>query len=90
MKQLFRCDFCDFTGTEQEVSEHEKECAKNPTLKSCMTCKHCRKMITYVTCKLGKEIEEGKYIINCSYYERGKPSEDSPFGKVFGNLFGGI
>lgn len=90
MKQLFRCDYCDFTGTKQEVSKHEKECIKNPNLKSCITCKHCSNWITGVKCKLNKEIEEGKYIQHCSIYEQGEPSMDSPFGQVFGNLFGGL
>ena len=90
MKQLFRCDYCDFTGTEQEVCKHERECPKNHTLKGCMTCKHCSQMATYVTCKLGKEIEEGKYIVNCSSYDRGEPSDDSPFSKIVGKLFGGL
>ena len=26
MKQLFRCEYCDKIGTEEQIVEHEKEC----------------------------------------------------------------
>ena len=25
MKQLFRCEYCDKTGTAEQITEHEKE-----------------------------------------------------------------
>jgi hypothetical protein len=40
MKPLFRCDYCDFTGVEEEVIKHEETCMHNHTRRSCSTCKH--------------------------------------------------
>ena len=90
MIQLYRCSYCDFTGSKKEVLTHEKECFKNPNNRGCLTCAYCSKMVTYVKCKKGKEIEEGKYIQQCSLYEDGQPTNDSIFGNLFGNLFDGV
>ena len=40
MKQLFRCDYCDQTGTAEEIEKHEVRCIHNYTKRSCLTCKH--------------------------------------------------
>ena len=87
MIQLYRCSYCDFTGSMAEVATHEKECYKNSNNKGCLTCKNCSSMLTYVTCKKNRSIPEGKSIQQCSLYEQGEPSNDSPFAKLFGNLF---
>lgn len=90
MVALYRCSYCDFIGSMEEVAAHEVECFKNPNNRGCMTCAHCSKMMTYVKCKKGKEIEEGKYIQQCPLYEDGQPTNDSIFGNLFGNLFDGV
>jgi hypothetical protein len=87
MKKLYRCEYCDFTGDEHEVEKHERECIHNYKNKGCYTCKHCSSMMTYVNCKLGKDVPEGKYICNCSLWEKGEPSDDSPFAQLFGGIF---
>ena len=51
MKQLFRCEYCDKTGTAEQIAEHEKECMYNYHKRSCWACKHaewkmCEKKIT--------------------------------------------
>lgn len=71
MKPVFKCDYCDFMGTEKEVKEHESKCTENYTRKSCYTCQH-RKFVnlTQFHCKCGIEIPEGKIFEFCPKYER--------------------
>ena len=37
MKPVFKCDYCQFMGTEEEVSEHEPKCFDNYDRRSCYT-----------------------------------------------------
>ena len=37
MKAIYRCEYCDVTGTEEEIREHEEGCFKNYNKKSCLT-----------------------------------------------------
>ena len=69
MKQLFRCEYCDKTGTAEQISEHEKECIYNYCKRSCWTCKHAELCLSAINCKAGMEIPTGKHIENCSKYE---------------------
>lgn len=88
MKPVFKCDYCKFMGTEEEVREHELECLDNYDRRSCFTCVHkelgrvTNSIITY-KCKAGKEIPEGKYIEFCPQYER-KEKSDNLFSDLFG------
>ena len=87
MKPLYRCEYCDVTGTEEEIREHEEKCIKNYKKKSCFTCKHCATDgVQSVKCKLGIEIEEDKYYENCPKHEVGKP-EVKGFMKMFEEMF---
>lgn len=87
MKPIYRCEYCDVTGTEEEIREHEEKCIKNYNKKSCLTCKHCETDgIKSVKCKLGIEIEEDKYYENCPKHEVGKP-EVKGFMKMFEEMF---
>lgn len=73
MKPIYRCEYCDVTGIEEEVYEHEKECPKNYNLKNCLTCKHCwTDGFRMVGCKKGKEIPEGKMMERCPDHEVGE------------------
>ena len=38
MRQIFKCEYCAFLGTEEEVIAHEKVCTSNYNRKSCYTC----------------------------------------------------
>ena len=29
MKPIYRCEYCDFTGIEEDVMKHEEACNKN-------------------------------------------------------------
>lgn len=40
MKQLYRCDYCDFIGSSEEVGNHEINCSYNPKQKTCFSCKY--------------------------------------------------
>ena len=89
MKQLFRCDYCDFTGTAEEVSKHEETCIYNYDKKSCWTCKHaCKHQLVNFKCNAGQEIPEGKYIQHCTQYE----NDGNDYTKSFAakSLFGGL
>ena len=91
MKPLFRCEYCDKTGIEEEIAKHEEECFYNYNKRSCTTCKHAQiKGLKYI-CNAGKEIPEGKMFIGCeSYAWDEKDHCQAATSSVFGNLFGGI
>lgn len=89
MKPVFKCEYCKFMGTEEEVKKHETECVDNYDKRSCTSCKHRR---TYCDplrfeCENGECIPEGKMIENCGSYER---KEKIEYDNLFGDLFGGI
>lgn len=91
MKPVFKCEYCKFMGTEEEVKEHEPICTDNYDRKSCYTCVHKKleprnKQWLY-KCKLGKEIPEGKIFEFCPQYER-KEKPDNPLDGLFGGIFG--
>ena len=92
MKQVYRCEYCNHMGTEDEVREHEIKCFSNYDRKSCWTCKHRdQKSLMRFQCLLGKEIAEGCLIEFCSQYENdgnaGKTAFDLCRG-LFGGLYG--
>lgn len=89
MKPVYKCEYCDYMDTEDEVKDHEITCMDNYDRKSCFTCKHKRhKNITTYQCNCGKEIPEGKIFEFCPQYERGEKS-DSPLVDLFGDIFKG-
>lgn len=87
MKPVFKCDYCDFIGTEPEVKRHEVECPENYTRRNCFTCKHRGYKGINFTCDCGIEIPEGKMREFCAKYERGKPAD--PLNDFMGLMFGG-
>lgn len=88
MKPVFKCDYCTFMGTEDEVKEHEIICTENYTRRSCLTCKHkLYKGVTKFECACGKEIPDGKMFEFCPHYER-KEQSDNPLSNLFGDIFG--
>lgn len=91
MKQLFRCDYCDQTGTAEEIEKHEVQCIHNYTKRSCLTCKHKEnKSWKSYACALNKEIPEGKYFEQCSQYEWDeKDTTKRSINNIFG-MFGGL
>lgn len=90
MKPVFKCDYCNFMGTEEEVKEHEVICIDNYDRKSCYTCVHKQlNGITGYKCDAGIEIPEGKFYEFCKSHERKEKVEDSLLD-IFGGIFGGI
>ena len=92
MKPVYRCEYCDHMGTEDEVKEHEIKCYWNYDRKSCWTCKNRdRSCMTRFKCLLETEILEGHLIEFCSKYARDdnevhfKSASD-----IFRGLFGGL
>ena len=88
MRAIYRCEYCDFTGVEEEVQKHEEKCYKNYNLKGCLTCKHCSTDgLKTVKCKQGTEIPEGQY------FEKGCPNHEvgdievTGFMSMFGDFF---
>lgn len=92
MKPVYRCEYCDHIGTEDEVREHEINCLWNYDRKSCRTCKHKDpKSLMHYKCLLGTEIKEGCLIEFCGKYEWDeKDLKNSSIGDIFGGLFGGL
>lgn len=90
MKPVYRCEYCDHMGTEDEVRAHEEKCIENYNRRSCFTCKHKTwKSIHQYECDFGNEIPEGKIFEFCGQYER-EEKKDNPFANLFGAMFGGL
>ena len=81
MKPVFKCDYCEFMGTEEDVKNHENTCINNYDKRSCYTCEH-RGVLTFVNgipkYKCDKEIDipEGTIFEFCKSYERKKETHD--------------
>ncbi len=74
MKPIYRCDYCDYMGTENEVMAHEKTCVKNFNNKGCLTCVFCKTDGMHgCECSKGQSIPEGKQLLYCDAYENGEP-----------------
>ena len=94
MKPLFRCEYCDFTGIEEEVKEHEEKCIYNRT---CFSCKHKLKIENVkegdgynIVCDKAIEIPSNHIIEFCPEYEKEERKSDSlnKFSGIFGgNIF---
>ena len=89
MKPVYRCEYCDHMGTEDEVRTHEEKCIWNYDRRSCWTCKH-RSGATKITCTLGTEIADGCLIEFCSKYENDGRSKMHTASDIFGKFFGGF
>ena len=87
MKPVFRCDYCDFIGTEVEVAEHEIECTENYNRRSCFTCMHHGYKGMDFTCDCGVELPAGKMYEFCPKYERGESGD--PLEDFMNMMFGG-
>ena len=91
MQQVFKCEYCDFMGTEEQVAEHEPKCFDNYDRKSCFTCKHkSLKSITQYKCACGNEIPENQIFEFCPQYERDEKSKHGDISNIFDDLFGGF
>ena len=90
MKPVFKCDYCQHIGTEEDVREHESICMENYDRKNCYTCTNRNiKTLTKFGCDCGKEIPEGHILEFCDKYERKEKKIDYDLGNIFGSIFGG-
>jgi hypothetical protein len=87
MKALYKCDYCEYTGTEDEVRKHESECIHNHNKRGCYTCKY-KKGYFVIECTNGKEVPEGKYITYCPSYEVKENEPDKNGLDIFSDLLG--
>lgn len=89
MKPVFKCDYCKFMGTKEEVEKHELTCIDNYNRQNCYTCAHRKyKTVNQIECKCGKEIPEGKIVEFCSDYIRRE--RVNSISDVFDGIFGGF
>lgn len=90
MKPVFKCEYCNFMGTQEEVSEHEIKCPENYDKRNCLTCIHnggiksTEDGLTY-KCKAGNDIPSNHIYEHCYKYER-KEKPKSTFNSY--NPFG--
>ena len=90
MKPVFKCDYCSFMGTEEEVKEHETKCVKNYTRRSCSTCRHQKyKTIMSFECTEGVEVPDNHIVEFCSKYNRREES-DNPWNDIIDAMLGGV
>ena len=91
MKPVYKCDYCDHMGTEDDVREHEIKCFYNYDRKSCYTCKH-RDSISLVRykCLLDIDIPEKHIIEFCGKYEQNEKGQPKTADDIFSNFFGGF
>lgn len=90
MKPVFKCEYCTFVGTEEEVKTHEDTCINNYNKKNCFTCKHKEYLsMRQIKCNEGKEVPENKIIENCEKYEQKEKSKlkASLNNNLFGSFF---
>lgn len=93
MKPVFKCDYCKFMGTEDEVKEHEPTCMDNYDRRNCYTCQHRGKLnmvdeLVKYECGKGIDIPKGNIIEYCKLYER-KDKSKYPFSSdILNNIFG--
>lgn len=91
MKPVYRCEYCDHMGTEDEVRVHEEKCMYNYCRKSCWTCKHRdHSSATKFKCLLGTEIADGCLIEFCSKYENDGKGKVKTVSDIFRGFFGGL
>ena len=91
MKPIFRCEYCQFTGTEEEVLKHEDECFENYTKRSCWTCQYGGyKGWEEIECEVGQEIPPGKMMTFCPQYKRKEKQSYGDVSDLFKVMFGGL
>lgn len=91
MKTIFRCEYCDKLGTEDEIILHEETCIFNYTKRSCNTCKYAETPgFRYYKCIKGNDIPEGHLFSNCANYEWDEKPHTTRNPVMANNLFGGV
>ena len=91
MKPVFKCEYCDKLGTEEDIAKHENECIYNYARRSCLTCRYAENKITKFVCEKGHDIPEGHMFENCKSYDclviDGIAKTADAFSSLFGDIF---
>ena len=92
MKPVFKCDYCNFMGTELEVKKHEPKCTENYTRRNCWTCQYrCIQDLHHLKCDVGREIPEDSIIEFCPQYRRKEKADwNGKFNDIFSSMLGGL
>lgn len=88
MQQLYRCDYCDKIGSEEEIYYHEGICEKNANKKSCKYCEHMKIAgSTSYKCTHPQPftLPDGKMMVNCPKFSPEKEVQNISdlFSKFF-------
>lgn len=93
MKPVYKCDYCSFMGTAEEVKEHEQQCTENYDMMNCFTCKHRGKIcmengkIKY-ECEKGIDVPAGCVNAFCKGYEQKEKLPSIANAESFFRYFG--
>ena len=90
MKQVYRCEYCDHMGTEEDVLKHEQECLWNRDKRTCTTCKKCDRGFLKYKCNDGNEIPDGQMFVNCDKYEWDEVDHTTKHPVATNTMFGGL
>ena len=90
MKQVYRCEYCDHMGTEEDVLKHEQECLWNRDRRTCATCKKCDRGFLKYKCNEDKEIPDGQMFVNCDKYEWDEVDHTTKHPVATNSMFGGL
>lgn len=44
MKPVFKCEWCEYMGDEDDVLFHEEKCTEHPRTCKCWSCKHAKRI----------------------------------------------
>lgn len=72
MKEVFKCDYCNYIGTKEEVKEHERKCLSNPDVKCCYNCQYAYRSPYIIS--VGFEKPTHSYICMYKPYMEYKPN----------------
>ena len=91
MKPVYKCDYCSYMGTEEEVKEHEHKCFDNYDMKNCYTCKHkmfggMENNLVKYKCEKEVDIPAGHICNFCNFYERKEKS--GSLTDIFADMLG--
>ena len=87
MKPAYKCDYCKFIGTKEEVKEHEQKCTDNYDRRNCYTCEHKHLVnLSKYSCDCGVELEENQIMEFCKHYKRKESKTPYLFDNIFGSF----
>lgn len=90
MKQVYRCEYCDHMGTEEDIIKHEQDCLWNSDKRTCATCKKCDRGFLKYKCNDGNEIPDGQMFVNCDKYEWDEVDHTTKHPVATNTMFGGL